>query len=164
MQFQVPQFIETEDKIIGPLTLKQFLYVAAAAIIIFILHYMLNFFIWLVFSIIIAGAGLALAFVKINGQNFQKMAYFMFQFYWAPQNYLWQPENPNAIKTESSVRQVAQGFSLESLVSGATLKNTWQKITTTKEPPKPSQKPPEEKYEIVKKSTGEREAIKVINY
>jgi len=26
MQFQVPQFIEIEDKIFGPLTLKQFLY------------------------------------------------------------------------------------------------------------------------------------------
>ena len=164
MQFQVPQFIETEDKIVGPLTLKQFLYIAAAAIIIFILHYMLNLFIWLIFSVITAGAGVALAFVKVNGQNFQKMAYFMFQFYWAPQNYLWQPENPNAIKTESAVRQVARGFSLENLTSGIALKNTWQKITTSKEPIQSAQKPVEEKYEIVRKATGEREAIKVINY
>ena len=28
MQFQTPQFIETENKIIGPLTLKQFFYLA----------------------------------------------------------------------------------------------------------------------------------------
>jgi len=28
MQYQVPQFIEIEDKIFGPLTLKQFLYLA----------------------------------------------------------------------------------------------------------------------------------------
>ena len=27
MRFQVPQFIEVEDKIFGPLTLKQFIYV-----------------------------------------------------------------------------------------------------------------------------------------
>ncbi|MCL4437488.1 hypothetical protein M1513_00415, partial [Patescibacteria group bacterium] len=143
---------------------KQFLYIAAAAIIIFILHYALNFFIWLIFSLIIAGASVALAFAKINGQNFQKMAYFMFQFYWAPQNYLWQPESPNTIKTESSVRQAARGFSLENLTSGIALKNTWQKITTSKEPIQSTQKPIEEKYEIVKKATGEREAIKMINY
>ena len=27
MQYQVPQFIEVEDKIFGPLTFKQFLYI-----------------------------------------------------------------------------------------------------------------------------------------
>ncbi len=31
MEYQVPQFIEVEDKIIGPLTLKQFIYVAGAS-------------------------------------------------------------------------------------------------------------------------------------
>ncbi|TSC61742.1 MAG: SsrA-binding protein, partial [Parcubacteria group bacterium Athens0416_74] len=28
MQFQVPQFIEVEDKIVGPLTFKQFVFIA----------------------------------------------------------------------------------------------------------------------------------------
>src|SRR3989344_2665997 len=31
MEYQVPQFIEVEDKIIGPLTLKQFIYLAGEA-------------------------------------------------------------------------------------------------------------------------------------
>ena len=31
MRFQVPQFTEVEDKIVGPLTLKQFIYLAGAA-------------------------------------------------------------------------------------------------------------------------------------
>ena len=31
MQFRVPQFIDIEDKVIGPLTLKQFAYVLGAA-------------------------------------------------------------------------------------------------------------------------------------
>ena len=30
MEYQVPQFIEVEDKIVGPLTLKQFIYIAGA--------------------------------------------------------------------------------------------------------------------------------------
>ena len=28
MKFQVPQFIETEEKIIGPFTVKQFIFIA----------------------------------------------------------------------------------------------------------------------------------------
>jgi hypothetical protein len=31
MQFQVPQFLDVEDKIIGPFTIKQFLYLAGGA-------------------------------------------------------------------------------------------------------------------------------------
>ena len=31
MRYQVPQFIDVEDKIFGPLTLKQFLYVAGGS-------------------------------------------------------------------------------------------------------------------------------------
>ena len=31
MQYQVPQFIETEDKVVGPFSLRQFAYVGAAA-------------------------------------------------------------------------------------------------------------------------------------
>ena len=30
MQFKVPQFIDMEDKIVGPLTLKQFAYILGA--------------------------------------------------------------------------------------------------------------------------------------
>ena len=37
MRFQVPQFIEVEDKIFGPLTLKQFLYTAGGAAVGFII-------------------------------------------------------------------------------------------------------------------------------
>jgi len=40
MQYQVPQFIEVEDRIIGPLTLKQFLYLAFAGAILFVLWFL----------------------------------------------------------------------------------------------------------------------------
>lgn len=165
MQFQVPQFIETEDKIIGPLTLKQFLYLAAGGAIIFALSFMLQTFIWIIISIVIGGIAAAFAFVKINGQPFQKIIFFIFYYYWNPQNYLWQPENKSVVKTEENVGALArrEGFSLDNLVSGFTLKNTWQKVTTTKEVAAP-QKPPQEKYEIMRKSTGEREAMKRVDY
>jgi hypothetical protein len=41
MRFQVPQFIEVEDKIFGPLTVKQFIYLAGGAGLVFILYHFL---------------------------------------------------------------------------------------------------------------------------
>jgi hypothetical protein len=61
MQFQVPQFIETEDKIIGPLTLKQFFYVAAAALVSFSLFFVLATWLWLLITIILGGVAVARA-------------------------------------------------------------------------------------------------------
>ena len=48
MQFQVPQFIETEDKIVGPLTLRQFLYIGAAGLLSFLLFFVLKIWFWFI--------------------------------------------------------------------------------------------------------------------
>jgi hypothetical protein len=67
MRFQVPQFIETESKIVGPFTLKQFLYLAAGAVIIFILQYVLSFTYLIIVGTPIAILAVALAFYKVDG-------------------------------------------------------------------------------------------------
>ena len=70
MRFQVPQFIEVEDKIFGPLTLKQFIYLAGAGGVVFILWRAFPIFIAIIIAApIIALAG-ALAFYKINKRPF----------------------------------------------------------------------------------------------
>ena len=88
--FQVPQFIDIEDKIIGPLTLKQFLFLAGAGIIIFILNSILQFWLWIIISIVIAGAGMGFAFVKINGQPLSKVALNGLKYLIRPRLYVWQ--------------------------------------------------------------------------
>lgn len=68
MRFQVPQFIDTETKIVGPFTLKQFLFVAAGAAVVFLLRYVFtSIFLWILCSLPIAGIAMALAFYKIDG-------------------------------------------------------------------------------------------------
>jgi hypothetical protein len=88
--FQVPQFIDVEDKIIGPLTLKQFLFLAGAGIIIFILYSILQFWLWIIISIVFAGAGMGFAFVKINGQPLSKVALNGLKYLIRPRLYVWQ--------------------------------------------------------------------------
>lgn len=69
MRFQVPQFIETETKIIGPLTLMQFLFVAggvssSAAAFMLIGGGLFGFIAIFVLSAIFG----ALAFARVDGQ------------------------------------------------------------------------------------------------
>ena len=70
MKFQVPQFIEIEDKIFGPLTFKQFIYIAGAAGICAILFTLLPKFLAILFSIPVAALGVSLAFYKVNERPF----------------------------------------------------------------------------------------------
>ena len=69
MQFPVPQFTDVEDKIIGPLTLKQFGIVFLAGIIIFAGYSSTKSILVLVFLIVLFGIpALAFAFVPFNGR------------------------------------------------------------------------------------------------
>ena len=69
-QFEVPQFVDVESKIVGPLTLKQFGFVAVPALISFFLFFVLGTFVWIVVSAILLSAGLSFAFIKISGRHF----------------------------------------------------------------------------------------------
>ncbi len=66
MQYQVPQFTDVEDKIFGPLTLKQFVYVAGGAGLAFIVWRSLPPFLAAPLAIATFGFAVSLAFVKVN--------------------------------------------------------------------------------------------------
>ncbi len=85
MQFPVPQFTDVEDKIIGPLTVKQFGIIFAAGILIFLPYSVTKSIIVLVIAIILVGLpALGLAFVKINGRPMYVMFTFVFKFITSP--------------------------------------------------------------------------------
>jgi len=76
-QFTVPQFIDVEDKIIGPVTVRQFIIMILAGFFLF-LEYKLSdfsFFLFLGVPTILFFA--VLAFVRINGMPFH---YFILNF------------------------------------------------------------------------------------
>lgn len=71
MQFQVPQFIEVEDKIFGPLTLRQFLYLGGGIGICIVLYILIPIKIIAIFlAAPFIGLSIALAFYKINNKPF----------------------------------------------------------------------------------------------
>jgi len=89
MQFKVPQFIEIEDKIIGPLTLKQFFYLAGGGVLIVFMWYFMKFLVFLFLSVPVAALAISLAFVKINGQPFGRFLLSVIGFAIEPRIYTW---------------------------------------------------------------------------
>jgi hypothetical protein len=171
MQFQVPQFIETEDKIVGPLTIKQFVYISGAAGVSFMLYFTVQTWLWFILSVFVVGGALAMALVKINGQPLPKIIVAAASYYWQPQTYVWQPENPETPKNESTIKEFAGGaFSLENIVSGLALRNARQYVQTGSKSAESlgdklkSLKPSRERYQIFRRITGERHVAKRVDY
>jgi hypothetical protein len=106
MQFQVPQFIEVEDKIFGPLTFKQFIYVLGGLGGSYILWRILPIYIAGPLILVIAGFAAALAFFKFNGRPFIIGFENAFYYYFGSKLYLWNNEkkqkNAPAVKTVSA--------------------------------------------------------------
>ncbi len=168
MQFQVPQFIDVEDKIVGPLTLKQFLYIASGAGLSLLLFFIVQAWLWFILSIFIISGAVTLSMVKINGQPLMKTVVSAIGFYWRPQTYVWQPENKKIEKTESSLEKFGEGFSLENVISGMSLKKSWQNLQTgskvAAEEGKWLARRAHERYEIVRKIAGDRQAVRRVDY
>lgn len=154
MQYQVPQFIEVESKIVGPLTLKQFFYLAAAFLLCFILFFLFQFWLWLIFAIIVGGSAVAFAFVKINGRSFAVFVKSVLFYFWRPRFYLWQ-------KTASPPTQELSSLEL--------------KLKTSSQPIGKRERgfgfsifsglrPRGELFEIFRKATGEREVARRVDY
>lgn len=69
-QFTVPQFIDVESKIIGPITTRQFLILLAAAVIIGISYKLFDFSLFLTVTVVVVVIAAVFAFVKVNGRPF----------------------------------------------------------------------------------------------
>lgn len=69
-KFVVPQFIDAEDKILGPITVRQFLICLGAAFLIFIEYKILTLPYFILATVITGGTAASFAFLKINGQQF----------------------------------------------------------------------------------------------
>lgn len=69
-QFVVPQFIDVEDKIFGPITTRQFLIMLIAGLIIFAGYKWGDFATFITILAVVGGLAIIFAFVKVNGQTF----------------------------------------------------------------------------------------------
>ncbi len=100
-QFVVPQFIDVEDKIFGPITTRQFLILLSAGLILFIAFKLADTALFIFLAALIGGSALVLAFVKINGQPFHYFLLNIVQTIRRPSRRLWYKSFSKAELTES---------------------------------------------------------------
>lgn len=96
MQFQVPQFIYRESKIVGPLTFKQFGYIGSAGAICFILYFVLagrSFFLFFLISAVLIISALLLAFGQYGGRSLPTALTHFVGFLFSKKLYLWKKKD-----------------------------------------------------------------------
>lgn len=103
MQFQVPQFIDVEDKIFGPLTFRQFIYVTGGAGMSYMLWRLLPQFAAIPLIVIVGGFATAMAFAQWNGQPFLVALEHGFYFLVHKKLYLWNNQRSRAVKAAHAV-------------------------------------------------------------
>jgi len=119
-QFVVPQFIDVEDKIIGPITVRQFIIILVGGGLCFIAYKLSDFALFLFQFVIIMAVTFVFAFIRINGRPIHYLLLNFFQTTKKPKLRIWQKkfmdselralskikkiELPLEIKTKNKVR------------------------------------------------------------
>jgi hypothetical protein len=121
MKFQVPQFIEVEDKIFGPLTLKQFIYLAGAGGVVFILWRILPLYVAIIVAAPVIALAVALAFYQINKRPFVFALESAFKYMLSNRLYIWKSKDLKQLKKEKNSfsqdsggeKQISQGSQIQ---------------------------------------------------
>ncbi len=95
-QFTVPQFIDVEDKIFGPVTTRQFIILLVASLMVFIAFKLADTTLFIFLLALIGGFAIILAFVKINGQAFHYFILNIFQTARRPSRRVWNKQYTRA--------------------------------------------------------------------
>lgn len=118
MKFRVPQFIDIEDKIIGPLTLKQFGYVVGAGGVSFILWTFIPIhFLAVIVIVPVAGLFLALAFVKYNNRSFGEFLESAFMYYTGAKIYTWKQPAPELETNQTNIDKIVSDTTKQMIIS-----------------------------------------------
>lgn len=102
MQFNVPQFIDIEDRIVGPLTAKQLGWLALGGVLLLVLWTLLDFGGFLVAGLFVGLIFGSLAFLRPHNQPLFTFILASFNFFLKPKIYVWKKDPvKTGIKTKT---------------------------------------------------------------
>lgn len=107
MRFTVPQFIEIEDRIFGPLTWKQFLYVAGGFGLALVLFLTTPFIVFVLIGVPVGLLAGALAFFPVNNRPFSEFLESAFNYFTNQREYYWRRER-DVVYQEKTDKVVTQ--------------------------------------------------------
>ena len=109
-QLTVLQFIDVEDKIIGPITARQFIILLSGCLIVALFYKLFDFTMFLILGILILGSAGTIAFLKINGMPFHFFILNFFQTLSRPGLRIWNNDiNRQAVRFEPEEKKAPSG-------------------------------------------------------
>ena len=105
MLINVPQYIDVEDKIAGPLTAKQLGWMIVLGVILLILWNMVPFVAFFILGAPLTIVFLALAFFKPYGQPLGSFVVFGVMYFFRPKIYLWKRTSQNVVNVPQKIEK-----------------------------------------------------------
>lgn len=91
-QFQVPQFIDVEDRILGPITMRQFFIMLIPFGTGILTYFLLKFWIMVIITTLVLIGAAVFAFYKPYGMKFSRFFSAFLAFSLKPHMYIWKRE------------------------------------------------------------------------
>lgn len=111
-QYNIPQFVDSEDKIFGPITIRQFAVLAIGVVIGgFLWYFKPNITVFIISIVPVAVATITFAFIKINGQNFDIFLTNVVIYIIKPTLFLWSRDvDPNRSVIKNIIQKKKASF------------------------------------------------------
>lgn len=110
MKFQVPQYIDVEDKIFGPFTFRQFAYLVGGGGLSYVAYSLLPIYISFIFILLFGGGAIVLAFIKVNEKPFINVLEAWFNYIFRKKLYLWKKEEKFKTTQTEEKKEIAPKY------------------------------------------------------
>src|SRR4030042_995961 len=107
MFYETPQFIKQEVKLMGAITFNQLWILVIVLGFLAFLFFVLNFWLWIILTLILAPLALILTFGQMNGLPMYKIIPAALLHFWLPKYYFWKKEQITSAPKEI-IQQPAQ--------------------------------------------------------
>jgi hypothetical protein len=129
-QYPIPQFIETEGKIIPFLTFRQFFILIGGGGICLVLYYLVPFALFLILALFVGAITAIVAFLKVDNTSVVKILFDFISFSATSKNYTWKKKE-SAYPFKIRKGQAAQN--MQGLSAASTQASGLQNIKKTVE-------------------------------
>lgn len=110
MRYQVPQFIEFENKLIGPLSFRQFAYILGGLGGSYLIYRFLGLIPGILLIIPLVALSGGLAFIKVNGRTFVDVMAAAFSYIFGNKLYIWKKIDKPVTASEKDKTSTADAF------------------------------------------------------
>jgi hypothetical protein len=91
-KFRIPQEVQVEDKIFGPITMRRLIILTVGGGLTYMVYLSLKNFSWIAWGFpifFLSSFTLALSFLEVFGMRFEKLLIRLIEFLFSPRIYLW---------------------------------------------------------------------------